>query len=128
MSRKSLTDQRNDTLAGGMPPLTNSDVFNLPIKSMASGFNSLHAGIFSMLFVICLFFPDLGSNCFTKVISRRHLHIKSVVRRPCQLAPRAVQDHFHGIDQFAQVRHGGDKSIDLYNSSISLLENGTNLR
>ena len=28
MRRKSLTDQRNDTLAGGMPPLTNSDVFN----------------------------------------------------------------------------------------------------
>ena len=43
----------NDTLAGGMPPLTNSDVVNLPIESMASGFNSLHAGIFSMLFVIC---------------------------------------------------------------------------
>ena len=36
MRRKSLTDQRNDTLAGGMPPLANSDVFNLPIKSMAS--------------------------------------------------------------------------------------------
>ena len=53
MRRKSLTDQRNDTLAGGMPPLTNSDVFNLPIKSMASGFNLLHAGIFSMIFVIC---------------------------------------------------------------------------
>ena len=51
--RKSLTDQRNDFLAGGMPPLTNSDVFNLPVKFMASGFNSLHAGIFSMLFVIC---------------------------------------------------------------------------
>ena len=53
MRRQSLTDQRNDTLAGDMPLLTNSDVFNLPIKSMASGFNSLHAGIFSMLFVIC---------------------------------------------------------------------------
>ena len=26
MRRKSLTDQRNDTLAGGMPPLANSDV------------------------------------------------------------------------------------------------------
>ena len=48
MHRKSLTDRRNDTLAGGMPPLTNSDV-----QSMASGFNSLHAGMFSMLFVIC---------------------------------------------------------------------------
>ena len=57
MHRKSLTDQRNDTLAGGMPPLTNSDVSNLPIKYMASGFNSLHAGIFSMLFVICLLYP-----------------------------------------------------------------------
>ena len=53
MRRKSLTDQRNDTLAGGMPPFKNLDVFNLPIKSMASGFNSLHAGIVSMLFVIC---------------------------------------------------------------------------
>ena len=52
MSRKPLTDQRN-TLEGGMPPLTNLDVFNLPIKSMASGFNPLHAGIFSMLFVNC---------------------------------------------------------------------------
>ena len=49
----SLTDQDNDTLAGGMPPLTNSDVFNLPIKPMASGVNSLHAGIFSIIFVIC---------------------------------------------------------------------------
>ena len=56
MRRKSLTDQRNDTLAGGMPPITNSDVLNLPIKSMASGLNSLHAGIFSMLFVICWFY------------------------------------------------------------------------
>ena len=37
MRRKSLTDQRNDTLAGDMPPLTNSEVFNLPIKYMASG-------------------------------------------------------------------------------------------
>ena len=36
MRQKSLTDQRNDTLAGDMPPLTNSDMFNLPIKSMAS--------------------------------------------------------------------------------------------
>ena len=53
MRRKSLTDQRNDTLAGGMPPLTNSDLFDLPIKSMAGGFNLLRAGIFSMLFVIC---------------------------------------------------------------------------
>ena len=53
MRRKSLTDQRNDTLAGGMPPLTNSDVLNLTIKSMASGFNSLHAWIFSMIIVIC---------------------------------------------------------------------------
>ena len=53
MRRKSLTDERNDTLAGGMPPLTNSDVFNFPIKSMASGFNSMHAVIFSILFVIC---------------------------------------------------------------------------
>ena len=41
------------TLAGDMPPLTNPDVVNLPIESMASGFNSLHAWIFSMLFVIC---------------------------------------------------------------------------
>ena len=53
MSQKFLTDQRNDTLAGDMPPLKKSDMFNLPIKSMASGINSLHAGIFSMLFVIC---------------------------------------------------------------------------
>ena len=53
MSRKSLIDQRNDTLAGGMPTLINSDAFNLPIKSMASGFNSLYAGIFSVLFVVC---------------------------------------------------------------------------
>ena len=36
MRRKSLSDQRNDTLAGGMPPFANPDVFNLPIKSMAS--------------------------------------------------------------------------------------------
>ena len=128
MRRKSLTDQRNDTLSGGMPPLTNLDVFNFPIKYMASGFNLLHAGIFSMLFCHLLILPDLGSNCFTKVISRRHLNIKSVVRRPYQLAPRAVQNHFHDIDQFAQDRHGGDKSIALYNSSISLLENGTTLR
>ena len=68
MRRKSLTDQRNDTVAGGMAPLTNSDVFNLPIKYMASGFNLLHAGIFSMLFCHLLILPDLGSNCFTKVI------------------------------------------------------------
>ena len=101
MSRKSLTDQRNDTLAGGMPPLTNSDVFNLPLKYMASGFNSLHAVYIFYAFCHLLILPDLDSNCFTKVISRRHLHIKSVVRRPCQLAPRAVQNHFHGIDQFA---------------------------
>ena len=36
MLRKSLTDQHNDTLAGGMPLLANPDVFNLPIKSIAS--------------------------------------------------------------------------------------------
>ena len=36
MRRKSFTDQRNDTLASGMPPLANPDAFNLPIKSMAS--------------------------------------------------------------------------------------------
>ena len=52
----SLTEKRNATLAGGMPPLTNSDVFNLPIKPMTSGFNSLHAGIFSIIFVICWFY------------------------------------------------------------------------
>ena len=52
MRRKSLTEQRN-TFAGGISPLANPDVFNPPIKYMASGFNSLHAGIFSMLFVIC---------------------------------------------------------------------------
>ena len=114
-SRKSLTDQRNDTLAGDMPTLTNSDVFNLPIKSMASGFNSLHAGIFSMLFVHLLISPDLGPNCFTKVISRRHLYIKSVARRPYHLSPRAIQNHFHGIDHFAPIRQGGDKSIALSN-------------
>ena len=36
MRRASLTDKRNDTLAGDMRPLANPDVFNLPIKSMAS--------------------------------------------------------------------------------------------
>ena len=41
--------------------------------------------------------------------------MKSVVRRPNQLAPQAVQTHLHGIDQFAPVRHGGDKSRALYN-------------
>ena len=50
---ESLTDQRKDNLAGGMSQLTNSDVFSFPIKSQASGFNSLDAGIFSMLFVVC---------------------------------------------------------------------------
>ena len=109
MRRKSLNDQRNDTLAGDMPPLTNSDVFNLQIKSMASGFNSLHAGIFSM-FLSSADFTWSGFKLFTKVISRRHLYKKSVVRSPYQLAPRAVQNHFHGIDQFSPVQHGGDKS------------------
>ena len=56
-----------------------------------------------------------GSKLFTKVISRWHLYIKSVIRRPYQLAPRAAQTHVHGIDQFAPVRHGGDKSRALYN-------------
>ena len=56
---------------------------------------------------------------FTKVISRRHLHlyIKSVVRRPYQLAPRAVQNHFNGIDQFAPVQivgGGGMTSQELF--------------
>ena len=105
MRRKSLTDQRNDTLADGMPPLTNSDVFNFPIKSVASGFNSLHAGIFSMLFCHLLILSDLDPNCLLR-LSERHLYIKSVVRRPYQLAPQAVQTHVHGIDQFASVRHG----------------------
>ena len=35
------------------------------------------------------------------------MYTKSVVRRPYQLAPRAVQNHFHGIDQFAPVQHRG---------------------
>ena len=43
------------------------------------------------------------------------MYIKSVVMRPYQLAPQAVQTHVHGIDQFAPVRHGGDKSRALYN-------------
>ena len=55
-------------------------------------------------------FTLCGSKLFTEVISRRHLYTKSVVRRLYQLAPGAVQNHFHGIDQFAPVRHGGDKS------------------
>ena len=92
-----------------MPPLTNSDVFSIPIQSMASGFNSLHAGIFSMIFLSSADFTWPGSKLLTKVISRRQLYTKSLVRRPYQLAPRAVQNHFHGIDQFAPIRHGGDK-------------------
>ena len=47
-----LTNATTPLIAGDMPPLTNLDMFNPPIKSMASGFNSFHAGIFSMLFVI----------------------------------------------------------------------------
>ena len=35
------------------------------------------------------------------------MYTKSVVRRPYQLAPRAVQNHFHGTYQFAPVRHRG---------------------
>ena len=68
---------------------------------------------------------------FAKVISRWHLYIKSVFRRPYQLAPQAVQNHFHGLTtsrQFDTVV----TSQELFKivgklSSISLLENGTNL-
>ena len=34
------------------------------------------------------------------------MYTKSVIRRPYQLALRAVQNPFHGIDQFAPVRKG----------------------
>ena len=67
MHRKSLTDQCNDTLAGGMPSLTNSDVLNLPIKSMASGFNSLHAGYVFYAFCHLLILPDTGPNCLLRL-------------------------------------------------------------
>ena len=43
------------------------------------------------------------------------MYTKSVVRRPYKLARRAVQNYFHGIDQFAPVRHGGAKSRALKN-------------
>ena len=66
MRRQSRSDQRNDTLAGDIPPLTNSDVFNLPIKSMASGFNSLHAGIIFYALCHLLILPDLGPNCLLR--------------------------------------------------------------
>ena len=38
------------------------------------------------------------------------MYTKSVARHPYQLAPWAVQNYFHGIDQFAPVRQGGAKS------------------
>ena len=114
MRRKSLTDQRNDTLAGGMPPLTNLDVLNLPIKSLASGFNSLHAGILSMLFVICWFYLIWIQTLYLGY-QQAVLVYKECGQAPLSTSSQVVQTHVHGIDQFAPVRHGGDKSRALYN-------------
>ena len=61
MRQKSLTDQRNDTLAGA---LTNSDMFNLPIKSMVSGFNSVACCDIFYAFCHLLILCDLGPKCF----------------------------------------------------------------
>ena len=48
-----------------------------------------------------------------------------MVRRPYQLAPQAVKTHVHGIDQFAPVRHGGDKSRALYNCRYTFQYQGS---
>ena len=57
MRRKSLTDQCNDTLAGGMPPLTNSSnqIRGQWIKLVAC---------WDIFYAFChlLILPDLGPN------------------------------------------------------------------
>ena len=95
MRRKSLTDQRNDTLAGDMPPLSNSDVFNLPTKYMASGVNSLHAGIFSMLYVICLFYL-IWVHTIYQGYQQAALVYKECGQAPLSTSSPGSQNHFHG--------------------------------
>ena len=97
---------------------------------MASGFNSLHAGYF-LCSLSSADFTWSGSKLFTYIISRRHLYmyIKSVVRRPYQLAPRTVKITFM-VWTNSRRFDTGVTSQELLKivgivSSISLLENGT---
>ena len=101
-------ESHNDTLVGGMPPLKIQTCSIFQSNPWPVDLTCCMLGYFYAFYHL-LILPDLGPNCLLR-LSAGGTCIKSVVRRSYQLAPRAVQNNFHGIDQFALVRHGGDKS------------------
>ena len=53
-----------------------------------------------MLFVICLFYLIWVQTVY------KGYQQAALVYKECGQAPWAVQNHIHGFDQFAPVRHG----------------------
>ena len=74
-----------------------------------------------IFYALChlLILPDLGPNCLLRLSADGTCIYKECGQGPLTTRSPDSQNHFHGIDQFAPVRHGGNKSRALKNCRYS---------